>query len=280
MAVTVFRRAFRPGSLASSLLIAGITAGAPVAFAERGPPALAAGVDNDAQRLFTQGVDAARLNLWDEARRDFEEAYRLAPRLVVLINLASAQARTGLLVEALENYRRVASSTAPESAEFRNAANAVLPSLEGRTPRVRVNPTGLGPSDVVEIDSEQIPLADIGKPHLVNPGQHTMTVTRDDVQRSRIAFSVTETETHEISLPASVLAPPIPRGDLDGSSLRLSTGARKSDTPAHGGWWTSPWLWGATVAVLAGAATASVLVYSERPRVFSGNVGPGVVNVP
>ena len=252
----------------------------PVALAERGPSALASGVDNDAQRLFSQGVDAARLNLWEEARRNFEEAYRLAPRLVVLINLASAQARTGLLVEALENYQRVASSTSPESAEFRNAANAVLPSLEGRIPRVRVNATGLGPSDVVEIDGEQIPLADIGKPHLVNPGQHTMTVTRDDVQRSRIAFSVAESETHEIPLPASVFAPPIPQGDLDGSNLRLSTRARRSDTTAHGGWWKSPWLWGATVAVLAGAATASVLVFSDRPRVFSGNVGPGVVNVP
>ncbi len=212
MAVTLFQRLFRPGSLAICLLVAGVTVDVPAALAERGPPALAAGVDNDAQRLFSQGVDAARLNLWEEARRDFEEAYRLAPRLVVLINLASAQARTGLLVEALENYQRVAASTSPESAEFRNAANAVLPSLEGRIPRVRVNATGLGPSDVVEIDGEQIPLAEIGKPHLVNPGQHTMTLIRDDVQRSRVAFSVAETETHEISLPASVFAPPVPHG--------------------------------------------------------------------
>src|SRR3954469_17113839 len=135
MAVTLIPPALRPGAFAISLVVAGVTAGAPAAFDERPPPGIADTGDSNAQRLFVQGVDAARSNLWEEARRDFEEAYRLAPRPVVLINLASAQARTGLLVEALENYRRVASSTSADTAEFRNAANAVLPSLEERIPR-------------------------------------------------------------------------------------------------------------------------------------------------
>jgi hypothetical protein len=277
MAVTLFPAAHRPGAIAISLILAGLTAGAPAAFAQR-PPAPIADADTDAQRLFQQGVDAARLNQWEEARRDFEEAYRLAPRLVVLINLASAQARTGLLVEALENYRRVASSTSAETAEFRNAANAVLPSLQERIPRVRVNPAGLGPSDIVEIDGQRIPATNLEKPQLVNPGQHTMTVTRQGVQRSRIVFSLSETETHDISLPAQLFVPLSPHQDGD-TPIRFSTGAGPSDTAARRPWWKSPWFWGATVAVVA-AATVSLVVFAERPEVYSGNVGSGVVNVP
>jgi len=277
MALTVFPAAHRPRAIAISLVVAGITAGSTASFAQRPTAGTADTGDAGAQRLFQQGVDAARLNLWEEARRDFEEAYRLAPRLVVLINLASAQARTGLLVEALENYQRVASSTSAETAEFRNAANAVLPSLRERIPSVRVNPAGLALSDVVEIDGGLIPAWDIGKPHPVNPGQHTMTVTRDGVQRSRIVFSLAETETHDISLPAQVVVPLIPRDG--GGPGGLSTGAGPSDTAVRRAWWKSPWFWGATVAVLA-AATVSLVVFTERPQVYSGNVGPGVVNVP
>lgn len=261
-------------------VLACLAASAPPAVAEGAPAPLADSVENDAQRLFLEGVDAARLNLWEDARRHFEEAYRLSPRLVVLINLASAQAQTGLLVEAVDNYRRVlASSTSPETAEFRNAANAMLPSLEARTPLVRVSTTGLGAADVVEIDGERIAPADVGKPHLVDPGQHSMTVTRDGQQRARIVFSVAEGERHDISLPAQVVAAPSPRPGQDAAGLTLSASGGASEANDHRAWWKSPWFWGATAAVVA-AAIVSAVAYSERPQVVSGNIGPGVVNVP
>ena len=239
--------------------------------------------DDLAQQLFSRGVDAARQNDWSDAREAFEKAYRLAPRLVVLINLAGAQARTGLLVEASRNYRRVLeASTSPETAEYGEAAKAILPSLEARIPRIQITPAGLGPSDVVAIDGNQVPASALKGPVLVDPGTHTLTVRRDGVQRARIDFSVAESESHDISLPSAVFVlSPAPRGQgaSDGATVPLSPTTGPPPPGDRGRWWTSPWFWAATAGVVAASTVALVLV-EQHPQPYSGNVGPGIVNVP
>ena len=62
--------------------------------------------EDQAERAFHEGVDAARQERWIDARAHFERAYELSPRPVVLINLAGAQARSGRLTEAAKNYRQ------------------------------------------------------------------------------------------------------------------------------------------------------------------------------
>jgi hypothetical protein len=246
-----------------------------------------AGPDDSAQQLFGQGVDAARQNRWNDARVAFERAYELSQRPVVLINLAGAQAKTGRLKEAATNYRRILEDESPETAPFRKAAADVLPSLEARIPMIRLHSAGLRGADVVEIDGEEVPVDHIGEPRLLDPGRHTIVVKRAGIERTRVAFSLAEGESHDMSLPAALdptppptLAPPLEPEVANGSNAGLSL--EEHSTPAaraHRSWWRSPWLW---TAVAAGAIAATITTFAVRNQeqpTFSGNVPPGVIHV-
>lgn len=161
------------------------------------------------------------------------------------------------------------------------SASEVLPSLEARLPRIQVNPKDLDPSDAVKIDGVLLDRAQMGQARPINPGPHVMTVERGGVESARIAFSVTEGETHDISLPAQVLAAPVPVTETNPTRLGapLDRGAPNANAIAGRPWWKSPWFWGATTtAVVAGVV--SFVVYEQRPREFSGNVMPGILRVP
>ena len=170
-----------------------------------------------AQQLFDQGVEAARQDRWNDARAAFERAYALSPRSVVLINLAGAQANTGRLTEAAANYRRILADESPDTAPFRSAAAGVLPSLEARIPRIRLHGVAVRPDDVVAVDGETVPFDRREAPQLVDPGAHTITVARGGLQRARVTVSVSEGESHDVSLT-------VPRRRTGGG--RCCTGGR------------------------------------------------------
>jgi hypothetical protein len=249
-----------------------------------------AGPDDSAQQLFGQGVDAARQNRWNDARVAFERAYELSQRPVVLINLAGAQAKTGRLKEAATNYRRILEDDSAETAPFRKAAADVLPSLEARIPMIRLHSTGLRGADVVELDGEEVPVDHIGEPRLLDPGRHTIVVKRAGIERARVAFSLAEGESHDMSLPAALdptlatppaLAAPLePVEAANGSTAGLSLEERSTPVARpHRSWWRSPWFW---TAVAAGAIAATVTTFAVRnqeQQTFSGNVPPGVIHV-
>jgi hypothetical protein len=233
--------------------------------------------ENPAQQLFNQGVEAAHENRWSDAREAFERAYHLSARPVVLINLAAAEVRTGRLKEAADNYRRILQGdSSPETSQFRKAAADVLPSLAARIPRIRLHTSGLGGTDVLEIDGDEIPSEQIEEPHLVDPGPHVVAIKRSGSERLRVSFSVAEGESHEISIPApldpvnlnapEVLPPFVPGAELD-------TGQSGGPSRARRPLWKSPWFWTAIVAAIAGTTVATVLVVRNRDQPFSGNLG-------
>jgi hypothetical protein len=248
----------------------------------------AAGSDEAAQQAFRTGVDAARQERWSDALAAFEKAYGLSPRPVVLINLASAQVRTGHLVEAAKSYRRILDD--PPSAEtsaFRRAAAAVLPSLEERTPRVRVRPVGLRPDDVVQIDGQAVDASKLaGAAQALDPGEHTVIVARAGIERARVLFALAERESRDIALPlpGPLLGASPPVTALDAPSFARTGDVTLVDRPATSRsgrrWWASAWTWVAAGVVLAGASVAAVVIYRDRnDDVFSGNVPPGQITV-
>jgi len=249
-----------------------------------------AGPDDSAQQLFGQGVDAARQNRWNDARVAFERAYELSQRPVVLINLAGAQAKTGRLKEAATNYRRILEDDSGETAPFRKAAADVLPSLEARIPMIRLHSTGLRAADVVEIDGEEVPVDHIGEPRLLDPGRHTIVVKRTGIERARVAFSLAEGESHDMSLPASLeptaptpamLAAPVePVEAANGSSAGLSLEEHSTSVARpHRSWWRSPWFWTAVAVGSIAATVTTIAVRNQEQQTFSGNVPPGVIHV-
>jgi hypothetical protein len=245
----------------------------------------ATGSDEAAQQAFRTGVDAARQERWPDALAAFEKAYGLSPRPVVLINLAGAQVRTGRLVEAAKSYHRILDDPASaETAAFKRAAAAVLPSLEERTPRVRVRPFGLLPADVVQIDGQAI---DANKPggavQALDPGEHTVIVARGGIERARVLFALAERESRDIALPLPGPSLVAPSAALDvPSSARTGDVALvdRADSRSARRWWSSPWTWVAAGVVLAGASVAAVVLYRNRSDdVFSGNLPPGQITV-
>lgn len=247
-----------------------------------GAAAARAGEGGDpAEQLFNDAVEAARRGDWQDARTGFEAAQSLSARPVILVNLAGAQARTGRLVDAARNYRAVADDTSADAAPFREAALGVLKTLQPRIPRLRVRTAGLADGDVVRLDDLPLTRAALAEPVLVDPGSHTITVTRDGADRARVNLSVAERETYDVSLLAALAPPPAPASVAAGGAPGLRLGRPDRDeATAHRSVWRSPWLWTAVAAVAAGAATAVLLLSSREPApAFSGSVSPGIIHV-
>ncbi len=166
----------------------------------------AASPDEAAQQAFHTGVDAARQERWNDALAAFEKAYELSPRPVVLINLASIQVRTGHLIQAAANYRRLlGDAPSPDTAAFRRAATDVLPSLEARIPRIRLRSTGLSPTDIIQIDGHPVGRETLATGHPLDPGEHTLIVQRDGIERARVLFALAERDVRDIRLPLPAL---------------------------------------------------------------------------
>lgn len=261
----------------AGLLLALLLGGGGARAAEGGDPA---------EQLFNDAVEAARRGDWENARAGFEAAQSLSARPVILVNLAGAQARTGRLVDAARNYRAVADDPSAESAPFREAALGVLKTLQPRIPRVRVRTAGLADGDIVRLDDVPLTRSALAEPVLVDPGTHTITVTRDGTDRARVTVSLAERETHDLSLLAALSPPPAP----EAAAARTAGGEpalllrrperEEAPPPARRSVWRSPWLWTALAAVAAGAATAAVLLDSRAPApAFSGSVSPGIIHV-
>jgi hypothetical protein len=239
--------------------------------------------DVAAQQAFRTGVEAARQERWTDARAAFERAYALSPRPVVLINLAGAQARTGHLIDASKNYRRIlAADATPETGSFRRAAADVLPALEARIPRVRLRPSGLAPTDVIRVDGEIVPASTLMEGQPLDPGEHTLAVERAGAERARVLFALTERELHYIGLPLPLPVAPPPQ-PLAVAAVGSSSGAPASDAAGSASrsrsWLRSPWTW-ATVGVVVVAGSIATIVLANRPdQLYSGNIPPGQVTI-
>lgn len=239
------------------------------------PPAATAPDAAQAQRAFAAGVENARRERWDDARTDFEAAYRLSPRAVVLMNLASAQTRTGRLIAAAESYRRILADTSPETATFRSAAAQVLPEIEARTPRVQLRIANLTADDVVLIDGAAVSPAamlSLGGERAMDPGPHTLAVRRADSERARLAFSLVEGDIRQVSVtlaPPPALAPPL-LVDGAGATRDRDAGA---DADRSRPWWRSSWLWSAVGLVVAGAAVTGAILWKQDEPTLNGNLG-------
>jgi hypothetical protein len=152
---------------------------------------------------------------------------------------------------------------------------------------IRLHSAGLLAADVVEIDGEEVPVDHIDEPRLLDPGRHTIVVKRAGTERARVAFSLAEGESHDMSLPAALdptpptlSAPLEPAEAPNGSNVGLSL--EDHSTPVarpHRSWWRSPWLWAAVAAGAIAATVTTFAVRNQEPQTFSGNVPPGVIHV-
>lgn len=239
-----------------------------------------------ARQEFDAGMRAARETQWEEARQHFARSYELAPRPVTLLNLAGAQAQTGQLVAASESYRRFLATASERDAErFRAQAEQALAATDARIGHAQLRFDGLSAGDEVRLDDAPLSRASLSMQMPVDPGDHLITVRRQDTEVGRTAFRVTEggASTVRVIVPRGVPSPAdAARADADNddATLRLD-GERTDDVDEGGSIFASPWFWVITGAVVIAAATVAIVVATsgsaEDP--FQGTLMPGSITV-
>lgn len=244
-----------------------------------------------ARQEFDAGMRAARDTLWEEARQHFARSFELAPRPVTLLNLAGAQAQTGQLVAASESYRRFIATASERDAErFREQAEQALAATVARIGHAQLRIDGLSEDDQVRLDDVPLSRASLSMQLPVDPGDHVITVRRQDTEVGRTAFQVTESGTSRVRVIVPPGGVPSPEdaaragGDAedgsDGATVRLG-GEGTGGVDEDGGIFASPWFWIITGAVLVAAVTVAILVATsgsaEDP--FQGTLMPGSITV-
>ncbi len=248
---------------------------------------------------FRAGMDAARQNHWEDALRAFTRAYELFPRVPTLLNIGTAQAQTARVVEAAETYRRfLREATSPPASAQRPAAESALRDVERRISRATLTIDGLLDGDTVQLDGRRLPRAMLGSAMPINPGSHTLVVTRGSTEVGRSTFDAAEGATREVSIraaaiqasavvtpPASavVVSTPSTARVVASLSAERAANAHASPPPARGGVLSSPVFWVISGLVVAGGATAGIYFGVFAPRAGSpyiGNLGTGQVTLP
>lgn len=142
----------------------------------------AAAAQSDADRAradFHAGVTHARRGDWEAALASFDAAYRGAPQVAVLFNLAGAQFRCGKLLASNTNYRRLLATAGDALTRAqRAAAQRQIALIERRMPRLRVNIQGLRSDDRVLLDQARLYPDELGRDMWVDPGTHRLEVIR------------------------------------------------------------------------------------------------------
>lgn len=221
----------------------------------------------------------------------FSRAWQLVHRPRVLLNLATAQIRTGHLVEGAENYRLYLRE-AGEDADDRLATEARerLAEVERRTPQLTVLAPALGRDDTLTLDGTSLSRAVLSAPLPVDPGDHDVRVLRDGsvVTSGQITLGEGDHETLRLDVPAPAAHHvPDPTEAAQQATIpadplgRDGMAPRSEDQPSDsGGALRSPWLWIVVGLALGGGVAAGVLLTRDTGQgPFQGNIGPGYLEV-
>lgn len=230
-----------------------------------------------ARRLFGEGIEAARAERWEEARDKFARAYSLVERPRIALNLGSAQAQTGQLIEAQESYRAFLRTAEDSDAELVEGAQAALEQVESRTPHLTLSIEGLAPSDQVQIDGEDLPRAALGESWPLNPGDHLIEITRRGRALSRQRVVLQESQGARLELAVTSLSARQVAETSVGQGEGPQTGSAE---PSERSLLASPWFWVVLVVVVAGAVTAGLLLAPDSQAAHEGNFPPGVLEIP
>ncbi len=237
-----------------------------------------AGTHDLARRLVAEGIEAAKSNDWATARDQFQKAYDIKPVPQTLYNLAAAQEKTGLLVEADRSYRLYLRETeVGGNAQFRKLASQRRAELVRRIAHVTINVENLGPDDTLLVNEKEISTAVVGESIPVNPGWNKLLVRRDgaDVAGQNVQLAEGASQVVALAAPAYVapaIAPATTTSATGGRSTAggaapasASNGAGASEAEDEGGGFLVPAILGGGALVVvgvlaAGAGTAAALL--------------------
>jgi len=175
-------------------------------------PSTAFGQDRLARTHYEAGSSYYQQGRYDDALREFEEAYRLsseARKAVLLYNIGLAHERLGHLTEAIDALRRYLEGSP-------NADDAEIVNERMRTLQARLDSTGIvlevsEEGADVAVDGESRGATPLAEPVRVSPGAHEVRVQRAGFHPLTIRVSVPAGERVTVQanlVPVSEPAPP------------------------------------------------------------------------
>jgi hypothetical protein len=234
-----------------------------------------------ARQLGTAGVEAYQAGAYAKASEKLEKAFRILK--VPSLGLWSARAlkATGNYVQAAERYlevTRLEVTGGDVAVQKRARAEAVteLESLQPKIPNLTIEVKGAASPDVsIKLDGVAISSDLIGEPQPVNPGSHTIVVSRGDEQvTAQISLSEGEAKTSVLELKPATTgatgalvangdAPASAGPERESSSATDSAPPRKASTIRTLGWISL----GVGGAGLALGGVAGILALGKRSSI-------------
>ncbi|MCX7807466.1 MAG: hypothetical protein N2515_02555, partial [Deltaproteobacteria bacterium] len=155
-----------------------------------------------ARQLFEQGVEESRKGNWASAREYFERVYALTRRIEVLLNLATAQAESGLLVEAVDSYHHFLQEAGSElRTKYGTQAREAVEQLLARIPRLRIV-AQLKEKQQITLDGEALEEAHLNVDLPINPGDHEVVLLENGQVLARQKIQLAEKEHRSVELKA------------------------------------------------------------------------------
>lgn len=173
-----------------------------------------------ARELFREGLVLSREERWEEARVKLEQSLSLKQTPLTYYTLAVAEKKSGHPVAALEHFKTFLAQ--PQNAKtegFVPGAEKAVAELERLVARVtiEVSPASIPELDV-KIDGKLVPEVALGRPRLVDPGEHEVMARAPGYLPTGDTFSVEAQQSASVSLtltPSADDGPGMVVGDDD-----------------------------------------------------------------
>ena len=233
-----------------------------------------------ARRAFEAGLGAARAGDWELALSRFRRAYEIVPAPGVLINVAGAQRQLGQTAAAVRTYERFLLEAVEGSAtRHRATAERELAELEPRVGRITLVVSSLAPDDEVRAGGYLVP-HDEFREVAVDPGAIEVTLTRGGAVVATASAEVAAGERVAVELRAPPRVPTAEETARGSLVVPPPVAPAEDDEASEGesfGIYALYWL---GAAALIGGAIVAILLLTSDDDPYSGNFGPGHVEVP
>lgn len=226
-----------------------------------------------ARALFGDGVACADRQDWACAADRFGRAHALRSSPVIAYNYGHALVQLGRLVEGAEMLRQ---ATREGSPQVRADAERLVAALEPRLGRLTLRVEGPLERATIRIGETEIPAELHGMAQPIDPGEHTITATRDGAVVATASVTIAEGASAEARLTIPELPPEPASPDPARATERIvervivETPGRSSDD----GIWIGLGI-GAGALVIAGAVVLGVVLAQPQDlQPFMGNLDP------
>lgn len=167
----------------------------------------------DARQHFLAGQDYYSQGRYEKAIEEFEEAYRLDPRPLLLYNIAQAHEKMGHLVKAVDHLKRYLEAD-PDTDERTTLLNKVA-NLEARIAKTGIKVTSNEAEAIIYVDGKEVGTTPVAGVIPLEVGAHKVQVSKKGFEdfKMNLAVSSGQTTPVEVTLEPGASGP-APVADL------------------------------------------------------------------